>query len=971
MTRLFSSSLLSITLLAPLAGTAKAELFISEYVEGSSYNKAIEIYNGTANNIDLSAYELQYYFNGSTSAGRTINLSGQVAAGDVFVIAHSSADTAILSQADQTSGGGWYNGDDAVVLLHGGVVIDAIGQIGVDPGTQWGTGSISTQDNTLQRNSNITTGDNNPNDAFDPAAEWQGFANNTFTGLGVHSSDGSGGGSEPPPPPPPPATAELLINEFDVDTTGSDTAEFIELYDGGIGNTDLSGKVLVLYNGNGDKSYAAYDLDGYQTNANGYFVIGNTLVNHVDLVIPNNKLQNGADAIALYQANATDFPSNTLVTLNNLLDAAVYDTNDADDTGLLALLNSGEPQVNEAAAANKDSHSNQRCANGTGGTRNTSNYTQASPTPGSTNNCGVISACGSPATLVHAIQGTTDNSPEVGNVHTIEAIVVGDFQDTTSGLGGFYLQEESLQADNNALTSEGIFVYDNGFGVDVTVGVLVRVSGTVDEYFGRTELKTLTEVTVCSQGNSVVATAVNLPFADAAYLERYEGMLVQLPQTLTVTETYNLGRYAEIMVSSGGRLFNPTNIVAPGAAAIAQQAANDLNRIFIDDANSTQNPDPIIYPAPKLTALNTLRSGDTVTAATGVLDYSANAFRLQPTQALNFSHANLRTTAPALPGTGSLKIASFNVLNYFNGDGQGGGFPTARGADTAVEFTRQRDKIINAILAMDADIIGLMEIENDGFGANSAIQDLVNGLNQAAPANTNYAFVDPGVSQIGTDAIAVGFVYRSQTVQTVGNAAILDSSVDARFNDLKNRPALAQTFIELAGNGKLTIAVNHLKSKGSSCASIGDPDTGDGQGNCNQTRTDAANALVDWLATDPTNSGDSDRLIIGDLNAYAKEDPITAIKAAGYTDLAESLIGSTAYSYIFKGQAGYLDHALANASLASQITGVTEWHINADEPRVLDYNVEFKTANQVNELYSTDVYRASDHDPLVLELNLQ
>jgi len=947
---------------------ASTELFISEYIEGSSYNKAIEIYNGTGQSIDLSAYEMQFYFNGNTAAGRTINLTGTVASGDVFVVAHSSADTSILNQADQTSGGSWFNGDDALTLLNGGAIIDSIGTVGIDPGSQWGTADTSTQDNTLQRNSNISSGDVDAYNAFNPGTEWQGLTNNTFNGLGSHTSDTGTGGTQPPPTPPAPTG--LVINEIDADTAGSDKAEFIELFDGGTGNTDLTGHVIVLYNGSGDASYAAYDLDAYQTDANGYFVLGNAAVSGVDLVIPNGKLQNGADAVALYLANSTDFPNNTPITKTNLIDAIVYGTSDANDSGLLSLLNTAQPQVNENSAGNKVTHSNQRCANGAGGTLNTDSFIQMDPTPKMTNQCAVFSACGSPASQIHTLQGTADTSPAVGTVHTIEAIVSADFQDTSTQLSGFYVQEEANQADNNALSSEGIFIYDNAFGVDVVPGDLVRITGTVDEFFGLTQMKTLTEVTVCSQGNNLQPTNVNLPFADANYLERYEGMLISLPQTLTVTENYNLGRYGEVLVSSGGRLFTPTNIVAPGAQANAQQAMNDLNKLVIDDTSSKQNPDPVIHPSPKLTALNTLRSGDGVTNATGVLSYSASAYRIYPTQTINFTSVNNRTTSPILPATGSLKVASFNVLNYFNGDGNGGGFPTARGADTQTEFNRQRDKIINAILAMNADIIGLMEIENDGYTTNSAIADLVNGLNAAATANTSYAFVNPGISKIGTDAIAVGFIYRVETVQLTGMAALLNSSVDSLFNDQKNRPALAQTFKEISSNAQLTIAVNHFKSKGSSCASIGDPDTGDGQGNCNLTRTNAATALVNWLATDPTNSGDTDYLIIGDLNAYAKEDPITAIKTAGYTNLVESLVGPSAYSYVFKGQAGYLDHALANASLAPQVSGINEWHINADEPRVLDYNEEFKTANQQLEFYSSDVYRASDHDPVVVELNL-
>jgi len=222
------------------------------------------------------------------------------------------------------------------------------------------------------------------------------------------------------------------------------------------------------------------------------------------------------------------------------------------------------------------------------------------------------------------------------------------------------------------------------------------------------------------------------------------------------------------------------------------------------------------------------------------------------------------------------------------------------------------------VALIGADIIGLMELENDGYSNTSAIQDLVNGLNVAAPSGTSYAFIDPRLSKIGTDKIAVGLIYRVETVIAVGSATLLDSSVDGRYNDRKNRPTLAQTFEERATSGRLTVAVIHLKSKGSRCNRIGDPDIGDGQGNCNLTRTRAAQAIVDWLATDPTNSGDADFLIIGDLNAYAMEEPITVIKNGGYTDLIDYFLGaSSSYSYVYNGEAGYLDYALASGNLLS------------------------------------------------------
>ena len=204
----------------------------------------------------------------------------------------------------------------------------------------------------------------------------------------------------------------------------------------------------------------------------------------------------------------------------------------------------------------------------------------------------------------------------------------------------------------------------------------------------------------------------------------------------------------------------------------------------------------------------------------------------------------------------------------------------------------------------------------------------------------------------------------------VGPFAILTSAVDPRFIDTLNRPALAQTFGGVADGALFTVVVNHLKSKGSDCNAVGDPDTGDGSGNCNITRTRAAEALVDWLATDPTGSGDPDVLVIGDLNAYAKEDPVDRFVGAGYTDLIAAELGDEGYSFVFQGQSGYLDHALASPWLTEQVTGAAEWHVNADEPISLDYNTNFKSAGQIASLYAPDQFRASDHDPLIVGLDV-
>jgi predicted extracellular nuclease len=198
-----------VLLVGPTAARAVTitDLFISEYIEGTSNNKALELFNGTGAAIDLVAggYNIQMFFNGNATAGLTINLIGTVGIGDVFVLAQSSAVAAILAQADQTNGAGWFNGDDAVVLRKGTTILDAIGQIGFDPGTEWGSGFTSTADNTLRRMATVCTGDSVGTDVFDPSVQWTGFATDTFDGLGSHAttscSNGSNGGGSSVPEP--------------------------------------------------------------------------------------------------------------------------------------------------------------------------------------------------------------------------------------------------------------------------------------------------------------------------------------------------------------------------------------------------------------------------------------------------------------------------------------------------------------------------------------------------------------------------------------------------------------------------------------------------------------------------------------------------------------------------------------------------------------------------------------------------
>jgi predicted extracellular nuclease len=463
---------------------------------------------------------------------------------------------------------------------------------------------------------------------------------------------------------------------------------------------------------------------------------------------------------------------------------------------------------------------------------------------------------------------------------------------------------------------------------------------------------------------------VTLPVTAVSDLERYEGMLTTFTQALRIAEYFNFDRFNETVLATE-RQFQPTAIFEPGSPEAADLA--DLNirsRITLDDGRTTQNPDPAIHQNGNVFDLtNLFRGGDTAQNATGVIDETFGVYRIQPTQGAIYESSNPRPAAPDAVG-GQLKVASLNVLNYFTtldeGDnvcGPLGHEADCRGADNQNEFERQRAKIIPALLGLDADVIGLMEIQNSG--TDEAVADLVAGMNDAVGAGT-YDYIATGF--VGTDVIIQAFIYRVASVSPLGDFAVLDTPEFIRPNtpDPKNRPALAQSFTENSSGEAFTAVVNHLKSKGSGC---GEGDDDPEQGSCNLTRTLAVQELVEWLDTDPTGSGDSDFLVIGDLNAYDKEDPIDVLTAAGYTDLEALFGGEYAYSYVFSAQLGYLDYALASESLLSKVTGATTWHTNADEPDILDYDTRFKKPAQ-QELYEKNEFRASDHDPVIVGLQL-
>ncbi|EAQ04933.1 extracellular nuclease [Pseudooceanicola batsensis HTCC2597] len=896
-------------------GTA-SDLLISEIVEGSSFNKAIEIFNGTGADVDLSAYSVAIYFNGNTAASTTVVLSGTLAAGAVHVIADDGASAAILAEADVTPGGNFFNGDDAIVLFKGEEVVDSFGQVGTDPGSQWPGGG---QNDTLVRKASVFEGDTDIGDAFDAALEWEVLPQDDVSNLGTHTFDG-GGETDP-------ALSLTLGADTMPEDGGSVTATLTR-------TGDISAELTVTL-GSSDTSEATVP-------ATVTFAAGSATATFTVTAIDDAEAD--ADQPVTITAAAPGFD-----------DATAEIVVENDEVVIT--------RIHEIQGAN--------------------------------------------GTEAGAVVGVDDVSVLAGETVTIEAVVTADFQSGGFGvggdMGGFYVQEEITDYDFSDLTSEGIFIFE-GYAPeqDVQVGDKVRVTGVVDEYSGQTQIENVV-IEILSSGNALpTAVEVEFPVASVqvdggsyvANLEAYEGMLVNLPNDFVVTEMFNLDRFEEYRLGlERYEQFTQSNDPDAGAydAFLREMAQGS---IVMDDGSSLQNDYPLEIVDGNdgvLTAADDFRMGDQIGNVSGVLGYGFSEFRIQNGTG-DYTKLNDRPETPE-EVDGNFRVASMNVLNLFStldtnpGSNNGpdvigpDGDTEPRGANSEAEFQRQLDKIVNAIVAMDANIFGLVEIENDFLGAGGVspeegatslgdptIQVLVDAVN-AALGDEVFGWVDPGQEFVGGDAISNALIYRTDRVALVGEMAILEEFEGRSFYDPLgagrplNRPAIAQTFEDLNSGETLTVSVNHLKSKGSLSGLEADDAQGDGQGNNNATREAAAEMLSDWLATDPTGQGAENVLILGDLNSYAREDPIKALQADGYVDLGHAA-NPDAYSYVFDGQVGTLDYALANGALFEDFAGATEWNINSDEADALDYNLDF---GKDPSLYTGDTAtRYSDHDPVIV-----
>ncbi|HHF2921023.1 ExeM/NucH family extracellular endonuclease [Vibrio sp. VGrn 2] len=651
-------------------------------------------------------------------------------------------------------------------------------------------------------------------------------------------------------------------------------------------------------------------------------------------------------------------------------------------------------------------------------------------------------------TTIQEIQGEGASSPFIDGypyITTEDHFVTGVVSAVTTGLTkGFYLQ--ALENDGNDKTSEGLFIHTDVADTELKAGDVVCVKGKVQEYYSNTQLSSDANSYVkTGTSNASLVTPLTIKEGETLRdaLERHEGMQVELSSASELFVTRNFSydydsRRNNMMLSREAPLFKPTQLhAAESDAAVTLAKENAANRIYLESDSKAPNGQIPYFPtfAQDLdqngSSEQHIRLGSRVEGLQGVVTYSYNEYRLIATNEVDSSNFVTsgddfdvaRKAAPAIADS-DLRVASFNVLNYFTSVADSGhDNPTGqnRGATNLDEFLIQQAKIVSAMNKMDADIIGLMEVENNGFGDGSAIQNLVDALNaEIDDVEDHYTYVEIEEQDkyqeeyFGSDAIMVAILYRANAVTPKDAAKVIitpeqhiaENTITRKEGTESNpaydkyqRHSLLQTFTVKETGEDLSVVVNHFKSKGSECieewiAGVEDSEPADLQGNCNNFRVSAARVVGEALK-----DIDGDVLVMGDLNAYGKEDPLLTLtdysqekygrdiytaayttigggelqvektkieKGYGLHNLNTLLHGADTFSYTYSGELGNLDHALASSSLAQKVVAIEDWHINSLESNLFEYSSKY-TGDMPK---YKDAFSASDHDPVIIAIDL-
>lgn len=804
-------------------------------------------------------------------------------------------------------------------------------------------------------------------------------------------------------------TSPVVINEAYLSGGSTGAAyrnKFVELYNSSDAPVSLDGWSVQYRSGTGTGAPTGVAALSGSIPAKGYYLVqgGSNGTNGADLPAPdlvagalNFSGSNGTIVLAKQPA-AVALPTGSVLETAGVADLLGYGTS-----------NTFETQAAAAPAGNTDVKSLNRAA-GADSNSNAADFTllgAITPTPSG----GAVPApdptpSPSPdpvARTIAEIQGTGTESPLAGATVTTTGKVTAAFP--TGGLNGYYLQTPGTGGDltaTNHSASDGIFVYSPATVASVQAGDYVQVTGTVAEYYGMTQLNVTTATGLAKLSHAapeVKPTVFTLP-ATETFRESLEGMLLAPQGPMTVSDNYSLNQYGEIGLAGGTTpLVQPTAVAPYGSAEYAAVVADNAARgIKLDDGSSTNFLKDAATKAevlPYLTTTDPVRVGSPATFTTNVvLGYANNSWKLQPLTHLTAANkatvqpagfGATRTEAPA-PVGGNLKIASFNVLNYFPTTGDTlsgctfyedrGGNPItvrggcdARGAANAENLQRQQDKIVSAITKSGADVVTLMEVENSAqFGKNrdDALARLVEALNIPTPGIWDYVRTPANAPPLADeDMIRTAFIYKKAVAEPVGESIIHNDTVAFA----SARKPLAQVFKPVgAPDDKKFIAIaNHFKSKGSAATP---DDTDKGQGASNLARTAQAQSLLAFSDELQKSEGTDKVFLAGDFNSYGKEDPINVLTAAGYVnqdDKARNPDGSAKHSYLFGGLVGSLDHILASPAANAVVTGADIWNINSVESVALEYS---RYNNNITNYYALDQFRASDHDPVVVGLNL-
>ena len=598
------------------------------------------------------------------------------------------------------------------------------------------------------------------------------------------------------------------------------------------------------------------------------------------------------------------------------------------------------------------------------------------------------------AATIAEVQGTGETSPLVGRTVKTSGVVTAAYP--VGGFNGFVIQTPGTGGAIDLAThaaSDAVFVYAPAATTTVSAGDTVEITGEVSEFNGLTEITLAGDVTRLPAASAPEPATVAWPGADAAR-ETLESMLLAPQGDYTVADTYATNQYGEVRLAFGTEpLRQPTDVARPGTPEAAAVVADNAARsVTLDDGASTDflKPANSSLTPPYVSLAEPVRTGAAVTFDEPViLDRRNNTWKFTPTAPVvgdgtgtdGVTFENTRTAAPASVG-GDVSVASFNVLNYFTTlgvsnpscvpyrDRAGNGITVAdgcdqRGAWDAESLDRQQQKTVSAIAALDASVVGLMEIENSarlGEAPDEALATLVGALNARAGTDTWDYVRSPAnlPDAAGLDVITSAIVYQKAEVTPLGASVALADQSDAGEAFDNAREPIAQAFTAAGGGEPFSVVVNHFKSKGSLGPWPGDVDTGDGQGANVESRVRQATALRDWVATDPTATNTDDVYLVGDFNSYGQEDPLRVLYDAGYVD-AEQAFGVTDSTYVFQGLSGSLDHVLLSAGARERSTGATTWQINSVESLALEYS-RFNYHGTL--FWAPDAYRSSDHDPV-------